>query len=264
MSDNINSGSVNAFDPILSGETVIDLEELESRDTSGEIDNLVERVIESTNHNADIRSEADSDLGINFTISMKGWSDLIQISENLNEVDLSTIVVNLNPNQILMSESSPACIHVVNARIQIPFIQGESVVTQVETRNSNNDSYKGVILIQILNDYTMKSFIPYDNSNKKIVAFYNKKMIYHVGVYGAEDIVSNIPEPTIARFDRSILGEVDRIIIDSKFTKKKVSAEWVDLVDALYDIEYTSTQTTDPNYIKKMWELNLALCQNNA
>jgi len=85
-------------------------------------------------------------------------------------------------------------------------------------------------------------------------------MVYYVTMGKASDPIENVDYVPSPRSIHDALTDVDQIHIKSKFTKKKLAEEWRTLEDAVRDIWATIHSTLDPNYQRKMLELNRTLC----
>ena len=126
------------------------------------------------------------------------------------------------------------------------------------------DVMNGLIINQSKNDeaggtFNLFSFIPFDLKGKKIYAYMKNNQVYHTATIRPDLPIDNAAYLGEPRSLGDRLTDVDRVYIDSKFTRRKLSCEWITVRDAISDINSTMQSTVDPNYYRKMLELNQSL-----
>ena len=159
----------------------------------------------------------------------------------------------------------------VSSSSVIPLIQ-DATTSQLFSCNVDGAALSGFILRQnknvetagVINKYQTFCYVPFDSSEKKLVAFSRDNLVYHVSTNKSDDKVENVMFVECTRNMDDQLNEEDKIHIKSKFSKKKMAEGWVTLGDAIRDIWATVHSTLDINYQKKMLELNKVLCYPDA
>lgn len=208
--------------------------------------------------------EAYRAINIPFIVDNLSWDALCSICDGFDICD--TVELSSNPidvTQKLIVDTNTiqgqARLLLVSSNITIPVINGYNEIS-VSCMNSIRDSYAGIVAISKKTidekEFGLLCFVPFKDKERKVYGMYEGQHVFSHNFTKAVDRVESISIESDPRHTDEFLTETDKVIIRSKFSKKKLAETWQTLQHAISAIDDVIETTIDPNYIRKMLELN--------
>lgn len=245
------------------------LEDLVGSAEEWEID--INREIEERGEGAVEESvQAYQEVGFPIVVEDTSWNAIYESASpeersTLPAISIMTISPPIETTQLVLACSGGMVgpndleLVVTDSRILIPNILGAED-RFIMTTNDVGKPYKGILYLQRMSSsFSLYSYIPFDFKAKKILAFCRKKQVYHVSLKYATEPTENVLFPGDPRPLSSILTDRDKVFIRSMVNKERAIQSWLTLEDVIMGLWETIGTTIDPNYMRKLFELNMML-----